>query len=134
MSAGAFTRRPRCGRSPAGREMTGCPELHPVGPFLFVAREATPFQRQGGTRPSFGILSVSCYYVSVKQVIVLKLEPSPEQHAALLETLAAFNAGCQYAADVAYEKRCANKVALQPTVYGPLREQFGLSAQMAIPP
>jgi putative transposase len=68
----------------------------------------------------------------VKQVIVLKLEPSPEQHQALLQTLEAFNAGCQYAADVAYEKRCANKVALQPMVYGTLRERFGLSSQMAI--
>jgi putative transposase len=68
----------------------------------------------------------------VKQVIVLKLEPDPEQHQALLDTLEAFNAGCQYAADVAYEKRCANKVALQPLVYGSLRERFGLSSQMAI--
>lgn len=68
----------------------------------------------------------------MKQVIVLKLEPTPEQHAALLQTLEAFNAGCQYAADVAYEKRCANKVALQPMVYGVLRERFGLSSQMAI--
>jgi putative transposase len=70
--------------------------------------------------------------MGVKQVIVLKLEPSPEQYQALMETLEAFNAGCQYAADVAYEKRCANKVALQPMVYGPLRQRFGLSAQMAI--
>jgi putative transposase len=68
----------------------------------------------------------------VKQTIALKLEPSAEQHQALLETLEAFNAGCQYAADVAYEKRCASKVALQPFVYGTLRERFGLSSQMAI--
>src|SRR5205823_5857362 len=31
-----------------------------------------------------------------------------------------------------YEKRCAHKVALQPMVYGTLRERFGLSSQMAI--
>jgi putative transposase len=68
----------------------------------------------------------------MKQVIVLKLEPSPEQHAALLSTMEAFNAGAQYAADVAYEKRLANKIALQPFVYGELRARFGLSAQMAI--
>jgi len=42
----------------------------------------------------------------VKQVIVLKLEPSPEQHQALLQTLEAFNAGCQYAADVANVGLC----------------------------
>jgi putative transposase len=65
-------------------------------------------------------------------MIVLKLEPSPEQYAALLDTMEAFNAGAQYAADVAYEKRLANKIALQPFVYGELRSRFGLSAQMAI--
>jgi putative transposase len=68
----------------------------------------------------------------MKQVIVLKLEPAPSQHAALLSTLDAFNAGAQYAADVAYEKRLANKIALQPLVYGELRARFGLSSQMAV--
>jgi putative transposase len=72
------------------------------------------------------------YNVSIKQVIVLKLEPSPEQHAALLSTMEAFNAACQYVADIAYEKRLANKIALQPLVYGALRERFGLSSQMAV--
>ena len=68
----------------------------------------------------------------MNQVIVIKLEPSQQQHQALLKTLEAFNRGCQYAADVAYEKRLANKIALQPLVYGTLRSEFGLSAQMAI--
>lgn len=68
----------------------------------------------------------------MKQVIVIKLEPSQEQYQALLKTVEAFNRGCQYAADVAYEKRLANKIALQPFVYGMLRSEFGLSSQMAI--
>ena len=68
----------------------------------------------------------------MKQVIVIKLEPSQEQYQALLKTVEAFNRGCQYAADVAYEKRLANKIALQPFVYGALRSEFGLSSQMAI--
>jgi len=68
----------------------------------------------------------------MKQVIVIKLEPSQEQYPALLKTVQAFNLGCQYAADVAYEKRLANKIALQPFVYGHLRSEFGLSSQMAI--
>ena len=46
--------------------------------------------------------------------------------------LEAFNAGCQYAADVAYEQRCANKVALQPMVYGTLRERFGLGHEKGL--
>ncbi len=68
----------------------------------------------------------------MKQVIVIKLEPSQEQYQALLKTVEAFNRGCQYAADIAYEKRLANKIALQPFVYGTLRSEFGLSSQMAI--
>ncbi len=68
----------------------------------------------------------------MKQVIVIKLEPSQEQYKALIATVEAFNRGCQYAADVAYEKRLANKIALQPFVYGTLRSEFGLSSQMAI--
>jgi putative transposase len=68
----------------------------------------------------------------VKQTIALKLEPSSEQQALLLQTLEAFNAGCQRTADVAYERRLANKIALQPIVYGELRARFGLSSQMAI--
>ncbi|MGI4788184.1 MAG: RNA-guided endonuclease InsQ/TnpB family protein [Janthinobacterium lividum] len=68
----------------------------------------------------------------MKQVIVIKLEPSQKQYQALLKTVEAFNRGCQYAADVAYEKRLANKIALQPFIYGTLRSEFGLSSQMAI--
>lgn len=68
----------------------------------------------------------------MKQVVVIKLEPSQEQYQALLKTVEAFNRGSQYAADVAYEKRLANKIALQPFVYGTLRSEFGLSSQMAI--
>ena len=68
----------------------------------------------------------------MKQVIVIKLEPSPQQHEALLKTVEQFNRACQYAADVAYEKRLANKIALQPLVYGTLRADYGLSSQMAI--
>ena len=68
----------------------------------------------------------------MKQVIVIKLAPTGEQHQSLLKTIEAFNDGCQYVADVAYDNRIANKIALQPLVYRELRERFGLSAQMAI--
>jgi len=68
----------------------------------------------------------------MKQVIVLKLEATPEQHQALLETVEAFNRGCDFVAEVAFAKRLANKIALQPFVYGTLRAEFGLSSQMAV--
>jgi len=68
----------------------------------------------------------------MKQVIVLKLEATPEQHRAMLETVEAFNRGCDHVAEVAFGKRLANKIALQPFVYGTLRADYGLSSQMAI--
>ena len=68
----------------------------------------------------------------MKQVIVLKLEATPEQHQAMLETVEAFNRGCDHVAAVAFQKRLANKIALQPFVYGTLRAEYGLSSQMAI--
>lgn len=68
----------------------------------------------------------------MKQVIAVKLETTPEQAQVLTETLEAFNRGCDYVASVAFEKRIANKIALQPFVYGTLRTEHGLAAQMAI--
>lgn len=68
----------------------------------------------------------------MKQVIVLKLEATPEQHQAMLETVEAFNRGCGHVAEVAFAKRLPNKIALQPFVYGTLRSEFGLSSQMAV--
>ncbi len=44
----------------------------------------------------------------------------------------AFNRGCDYVAEFAFKKRLANKIAIQPFVYGTLRSEYGLSSQMAI--
>ena len=68
----------------------------------------------------------------MKQTIAVKLEPAEQQAASLRETMQAFNLGCDYVAKVAFERRQANKIAVQPFVYGSLRADFGLSAQMAI--
>jgi len=68
----------------------------------------------------------------MKQIISLKLEPTKEQYQSLLQTMEAFNRGCQFVADIAYEKRIANKVKIQPIVYSELRTRFGLSSQMAV--
>lgn len=64
--------------------------------------------------------------------MVLKLAPTPEQHAALLDTLHTFNEACNYAAEIAYTTRTSNKFELQKLVYAPLRLQYHLPAQMAI--
>ena len=68
----------------------------------------------------------------MKQVITVKLETTAEQAASLIETIEAFNRGCDYVAEIAFKKRQANKIAIQPFVYGSLRADYGLSAQMAI--
>ncbi len=68
----------------------------------------------------------------MKQVIVLKLAPAPEQHAALLRTLEAFNAACNEIAAVAFAEQSASKIDLQKLVYYAIRQRFGLSAQMCI--
>ncbi len=68
----------------------------------------------------------------MKQTLLVKLAPTPDQHAALLRTLERFNAACNVIAVVAFRERCANKIALQRLVYYDIREQFGLSSQMTI--
>ena len=68
----------------------------------------------------------------MKQTIALKLEPSQEQAKSMLETMEAFNAAADFVAKVAFEKKIANKVVLQPFVYREIRDTFGLSSQLAI--
>jgi len=68
----------------------------------------------------------------MKQTIAVKLEPNEQQSQALRLTMEAFNLGCDYVAEVAFKKRLANKIAIQPFVYGTLRSEYGLSSQMAI--
>ncbi|HEY3083103.1 MAG TPA: transposase [Chloroflexota bacterium] len=43
-----------------------------------------------------------------------------------------FNLACDWIAGAAFRERCANKIELQKTVYYPVREQFGLSAQLTV--
>jgi putative transposase len=68
----------------------------------------------------------------MKQTLLVKLTPTPDQHASLLRTLEAFNAACTAVAEVAFAHHMANKIELQKLVYYDIRAQFGLSAQMAI--
>ena len=73
----------------------------------------------------------------MNQTLLVKLAPTPDQHApdqhaALLRTLEGFNAACNAMAVVAFAGRCANKLGLQERVYYDIREQFGLAAQMTI--
>ena len=68
----------------------------------------------------------------MKQTMLLKLAPTPEQAQALLDTMHAFNAACDYIAEQAFEARVANKFELQKMTYGELRTTYHLPAQLAI--
>ena len=66
------------------------------------------------------------------QTLKVKLETTPEQKQALLKTMHQFNAACNFVAEKAFELHTANKIELQKVVYHQIREQFGISAQMAV--
>lgn len=68
----------------------------------------------------------------MKQTMLLKLVPTEDQHCALLETMHAFNAACNYVASQAYRAKVANKFELQKMTYGELRTTYHLPAQLAI--
>lgn len=68
----------------------------------------------------------------MKITLRLRLFPSAEQEAKLLDTMRKFNAACNAASKVAYEKQIANKHLLQKLIYQDLRREFGIPADMAI--
>ena len=68
----------------------------------------------------------------MKLTLLVKLAPDEKQHKVLLETMEQFNEACNDIAKVAYEKRLANKYALQKILYYRIREQYRLSAQMTV--
>ncbi len=68
----------------------------------------------------------------MKQTMLLKLAPTTEQAKALLDTMHAFNAACDYIAEQAFESQVANKFELQKMTYGALRTTYHLPAQLAI--
>jgi IS605 OrfB family transposase len=68
----------------------------------------------------------------MKLTLQLKLVPTPDQDAALLETMRAFNAAASYAADVGFRAHVFSQQAIHIRCYRELRDRFGLSSQMAV--
>jgi putative transposase len=68
----------------------------------------------------------------MKQTMLLKLAPTPEQYQALLDTMHIFNEAANFVASVAFAEKRANKFELQKLVYGELRTTYKLPAQLAI--
>jgi len=68
----------------------------------------------------------------MKLTLQLQLLPTPEQKADLLATMARFNEAATFAAKVGFEARIFGQVTLHKLAYYQIREQFGLSSQMAV--
>ena len=62
----------------------------------------------------------------------IQLLPTPAQAEALQQTLAQANAACQYVSDFAWETKIFRQYDLHHQCYRAIREQFGLSAQVAV--
>ena len=97
--------------------------------------------RQGSPRPSGvgGIAAPAIVYVigivydkGVKLTLQTQLLPERDHAAKLKATVERFNEAANWAAGIAFEHQCSNKIDLQKIVYRDLREQFGLSSQMAV--
>lgn len=69
----------------------------------------------------------------MKQVLTLvcKLQPTPEQVALIETTLKAFAAACNHI-NKTVKLSITSAISLQNLAYQPVREQFGLSANLAI--
>ena len=68
----------------------------------------------------------------MKLIARLKLQPTPEQHALLLQALEAANAACNHVSEVAWQERVFGQFALHRLCYANVRAQFGLGADVAV--
>jgi IS605 OrfB family transposase len=68
----------------------------------------------------------------MKQTLMVKLAPSPEQHEALIQTMEVFNEACNAISEAAHCLHRYSKFTLQKLAYQDIRNEYGLSAQMAI--
>jgi IS605 OrfB family transposase len=68
----------------------------------------------------------------MKLTLQTQLLPDDDQASRLKATVERFNEAANFAAGVAFQRKCSNKVELQKIVYRDLRERFGLSSQMAV--
>lgn len=66
------------------------------------------------------------------RTIVCKLDPTAEQVVEIEATLEAFARACNHIADVARRIHSTNKVSVQKECYRQVRDDFGLSANLAI--
>lgn len=68
----------------------------------------------------------------MKLIAQVRLNPTPEQHASLLQTLEQANALCNRMSQYAWEQRVFGAFKLQKLTYHAMRQASGLTAQMVI--
>lgn len=68
----------------------------------------------------------------MKLTAVVKLLPTAEQWQLLLQTLEQANAACNFASQLAWQEKTFNRVRLHHLAYYAIREQFALTAQLAV--
>jgi predicted transposase len=68
----------------------------------------------------------------MKLTAQLQLRPTPEQAEFLKRTLEAANGACNVISAYAHANRVYNKYELQKALYGQIRAQFKLGAQMVV--
>ncbi len=71
-------------------------------------------------------------FLNMKLTLQIQLLPDATTGQKLKATIERFNEAANWLAPKAYERKLANKFALQKLYYKDLRSQFGLSAQMTI--
>lgn len=70
--------------------------------------------------------------VRMKLIAQVRLNPTPEQHTALLHTLEQANELCNLMSQYAWEQRVFGAFKLQKLTYGQMRHMSGLTAQLVI--
>lgn len=68
----------------------------------------------------------------MKLIAQLKLQPTPDQHAALKQTLEAANAACNYVSDAAWRERTFGQFNLHKLCYADIRAIFAIGADVAV--
>jgi putative transposase len=68
----------------------------------------------------------------MKLSLQLRLLPTADQKAQLLETMERFNAAASFAAKAGFEHKVYGQVSIHGLCYREVREQFGLTSQMAV--
>jgi len=64
--------------------------------------------------------------------VKVKLLPNSEQNRQILATMERFNEACDRVSVDAFACRCFNKFAIPAKLYRRIREEFRLSAQLAV--